>query len=143
MEKLYLDNCCFNRPFDDQTQTKIYIETIAKLQIQAQIIEGKYELVWSSILEYENSQNPYAIRKENIKKWRDIATYFIKGNDSVLKKMKDYESIGIKTKDALHLAFAVYMDVDYFITTDKGILNKNISEVKRMNPVDFINEKED
>jgi hypothetical protein len=27
---IYLDNCCFNRPFDDQTQIVIYLETISK-----------------------------------------------------------------------------------------------------------------
>jgi hypothetical protein len=31
--KLYLDNCCFNRPFDNQSQLKIYLETQAKLAI--------------------------------------------------------------------------------------------------------------
>ena len=34
MLKLYLDNCCFNRPFDDQSQVKIHIEAQAKLDIQ-------------------------------------------------------------------------------------------------------------
>jgi hypothetical protein len=24
--KIYLDACCFNRPFDDQTQSRIYLE---------------------------------------------------------------------------------------------------------------------
>jgi len=28
--KLYLDNYCFNRPFDDQTQIRIRLETEAK-----------------------------------------------------------------------------------------------------------------
>jgi hypothetical protein len=32
--RLYLDNCAFNRPFDDQNQLKIKLETEAKLFIQ-------------------------------------------------------------------------------------------------------------
>ncbi len=28
--KVYLDNCCFNRPFDDQSQLKIRLESEAK-----------------------------------------------------------------------------------------------------------------
>jgi predicted nucleic acid-binding protein len=32
--RLYLDNCCFNRPFDNQEQLKIKLETEAKLFIQ-------------------------------------------------------------------------------------------------------------
>jgi hypothetical protein len=39
--KVYLDNCCFNRPYDDQTQLRIELETKAKLYIQQQIIEKK------------------------------------------------------------------------------------------------------
>ena len=33
--RVYLDNCCYNRPFDDQTQVKVLIETLAKLNIQS------------------------------------------------------------------------------------------------------------
>ncbi|MCL1812481.1 MAG: hypothetical protein FWG29_03035 [Treponema sp.] len=48
--KVYLDNCTYNRPFDDQNQIKIRLETEAKLFIQQSIIAGSYELVWSYIL---------------------------------------------------------------------------------------------
>ena len=58
LRRLYLDNCCFNRPFDNQEQVKIRLETEAKLFIQQEILAGKYELVWSYILEYENELNP-------------------------------------------------------------------------------------
>ena len=54
--KLYLDNCCYNRPFDDQQQLKIHLETQAKLYIQQKIKDGQYDLVWSYILEYENAK---------------------------------------------------------------------------------------
>jgi hypothetical protein len=33
-QKKYLDNCAYNRPFDDQTQVKIALETEAKRYIQ-------------------------------------------------------------------------------------------------------------
>jgi hypothetical protein len=39
--KMYLDNCCFNRPYDDQQQIRIKLETKAKLHIQQQIVEKK------------------------------------------------------------------------------------------------------
>lgn len=34
-----MDNCCFNRPFDDQSQIRIRLESEAKLKIQDDIIE--------------------------------------------------------------------------------------------------------
>lgn len=55
--RIYLDNCCFNRPFDDQTQVKILLESQAKLYIQQLVLNGDVELVWSYVLKYENSRN--------------------------------------------------------------------------------------
>lgn len=52
--RIYLDNCCFNRPFDDQSQIRIRLESEAKLKIQDDILEGKVELIWSYILDAEN-----------------------------------------------------------------------------------------
>ena len=71
--KIYLDNCCFNRPFDDQSQIRIRLESEAKLKIQEEIRSGKFQLVWSYILDYENNQNPYQERKVRIKKWKEYA----------------------------------------------------------------------
>ena len=45
--KLYLDNCAFNRPFDDKEQLSVEMEAAAKLHIQDEIRDGKYDLIWS------------------------------------------------------------------------------------------------
>lgn len=55
--RIYLDNCCFNRPFDDQAQIRIMLEAEAKLKIQDDILQKKFELAWSYILEAENRAN--------------------------------------------------------------------------------------
>lgn len=70
---IYLDNCCFNRPFDDQKQTRIHDETEAKLFIQGEILAGKFRLAWSYILDYENSATPFPERKETIALWKKRA----------------------------------------------------------------------
>ena len=57
--KVYLDNCCFNRPFDEQIQIRISLETQAKLYVQEEIKKGNIQLVWSYILDYENFFNPF------------------------------------------------------------------------------------
>jgi len=57
--RLYLDNCCFNRPFDDQSKIKIKLEAEAKLFIQEHIKAGLFELAWSYILDHENLSNPF------------------------------------------------------------------------------------
>lgn len=52
--KIYLDNCCFNRPFDDQSQIRIRLESEAKLKIQEEIQAGNFKMVWSYIIDHEN-----------------------------------------------------------------------------------------
>ena len=41
--RVYLDNCCYNRPFDDQAQLSVRLETEAKLEVQRQMRSGKLE----------------------------------------------------------------------------------------------------
>ncbi len=43
--RIYLDNCCFNRPFDNQNQVKVRLEAEAKLYVQAKIIDKEIALV--------------------------------------------------------------------------------------------------
>jgi len=83
--KIYLDNCCFNRPFDDQSRIRIMLETEAKLRIQEEVRVGRFKLIWSYILDYENSKNPYEDRKLRIKGWRKYAVTDIQENDEPCK----------------------------------------------------------
>lgn len=41
--RVYLDNCCYNRPFDEQSQLKVLLESLAKLDIQRQMRDGTIE----------------------------------------------------------------------------------------------------
>lgn len=136
--KIYLDTCCFNRPYDNQNQLKIELETLAKINIQKWILEEKYDLIWSYMINQENSENPFNDRKENIAEWETLATSYVPFSQDSLTKGKEIELLGIKQKDALHISCAIIGDCDYFITCDNGILNKNIDEIKVINPIDFI-----
>ncbi|MEM9400764.1 MAG: PIN domain protein, partial [Verrucomicrobiota bacterium] len=67
--RLYLDSCCFNRPFDNQDQLRVRLETEAKLFVQSKILAKEIELVWSYILDIENYANPFEDRKQAIALW--------------------------------------------------------------------------
>lgn len=141
--RIYLDNCCYNRPFDDQSQIKIHLEAQAKLYVQAKIREGVYELVWSYILDYENGKNPYEEKRLAIAPWRTIAsTYIAEETEDILAFAESLASKGIKTYDALHISCAVAADCEYYLTTDKKLLNTQISEIKIVSPIAFVNEME-
>ncbi len=142
--KIYLDNCCYNRPFDDQSQIKIHLETQAKLYIQDKIREGVYELVWSYILDYENGKNPYQEKRLAIAPWKKIASSCIeKETESILLFAETLALKGIKTYDALHIACAVAAGCEYYLTTDKKLLNTPVQEIRIVNPIIFVSEMEE
>lgn len=140
--KLYLDNCMFNRPFDDQSNIKILLEAEAKLKIQENIRSGLYELVWSYMLDYENEKNPFRERREQIGKWKKYARTDIEAADGIIHLANSLHHLGLKKFDALHIACAVAAEADYFLTTDKGILKKSefIKDIQVKDPIDFIRE---
>lgn len=138
--RVYLDNCCFNRPYDDQSQIKVQLEAQAKLFIQERIKENEYILIWSYILEYENNQNPYFLRKNEIIEWKKLADIIIKPCNEILERAQGFEKYNIKLKDAIHLSCAIQAQADYFFTTDIALIKKNVNfnNIKILNPLRFI-----
>ena len=143
--KVYLDNCCYNRPYDDQSSLKINIETLAKLKIQEQIRNGKLELVTSYILEAENALNPFEIKRKDIQGFINSYTkIFVSKNsdDIVRRKAAKIMETGIKLMDACHIACAIIAQSDVFLSTDKRVLKYNSEELRIINPAVFILEDE-
>lgn len=138
--KIYSDNCSFNRPFDDQSSMRVKLEAEAKLFIQEKIVIGKLQLIWSHILEYENMQNPFVERRNAIIEWKQIAIEKILGTKNIVSRASKLTRLGIKSKDALHVASAIEGKADYFLTTDDKLLKKlaGIKELVVINPVNFI-----
>ena len=126
--KIYLDNCCYNRPFDDQKQIKI----------------GIYNLVWSYVLDFENKNNPYEDKKFQIENWRYIAkeNIFEENEEIIFTAEKLQKEKNFKTYDALHISCAIFAKCDYFITVDKKLLNTPIDEIKIVSPINFLQEVE-
>ena len=140
--RLYLDNCCFNRPFDDQSQIRIRLETEAKLKIQEEIKAGRFELVWSYILDYENSRNPFRERRLHIEKWKRYAVDDIEASPVLLENAKRLNKMGFGKFDSLHIACAIAGQCKYFLTTDDRILRHAtlVTEINIDDPIGFIKE---
>lgn len=137
---IYMDNCCFNRPFDDQSQIRIKLESEAKLFIQEKILLKKIRLAWSYILDYENQANPFDERKNIIEKWKKYAVIDIEKTVGIIDNAILIQKLGIKSKDALHVACAIESTCDYFLSTDDFLLDKleGFDKVKAINPLQFI-----
>ena len=138
--KIYLDNCMFNRPFDEQSHIRIRIETEAKLAIQEEIRRGTYQLIWSYILDYENNKNPFRERQEQIMKWKKYAITDIEENTDIIKTALLLNSKGLQKMDSLHIACAIFAKADYFLTTDDKVIKKAnvITDLEISDPINFI-----
>jgi predicted nucleic acid-binding protein len=133
--RLYLDRCCFNRPYDDQTQTRIRLETEAKILLQEKIKRSECDLVWSSTLDFENANNPYAEHRLAIQQWRPLACTIVMADSAIIATAHELASRGLGRYDALHVASAMAGGADLFVTTDDRLLKKmSPSEILKVLP---------
>lgn len=137
--RVYLDLSVLNRPFDDQLQVRIWLETMA-FSIIMQLIEiGQIDLVNSSVVAFENNLNPYPERKEWVQGCMSLSKEMIRLDFTIIERGKSLESKGIKPIDAIHLACAELANVDFFLTCDDRIVKKYLSEkLKAVNPLEFV-----
>jgi predicted nucleic acid-binding protein len=141
--KLYLDNCCFNRPYDNQAQEKIHLEGEAILTIVKKTKEGNGEIFGSPALELEIGQITNAEKKEKVKYfYRQSISNTIEYNENILNRVKELsEQSTIRTLDRFHLAFAENTGVDVLLTTDikleKACSKLNLN-IKVMNPLNYL-----
>jgi len=140
--KIYLDNCCYNRPFDDQTQMRVFLEAQAKIYIQTLVVDKKIELVCSYMSIFENNDNPNKKHLKIIFDFFKNATQFV--SDAEMLRVEEIaQSIvkqNIKNKDALHIASAILSECEYFITTDDIILKRyKGDEIIVCSPIEFLN----
>lgn len=116
--RVYLDNCSLQRPLDDRSQARIALEAEAILAILALCERGLLTFVSSDVLSFEVSQNPHPQRKIFAESLIAQAGETIALTDEIIKRAKELEQQGIKAIDALHLASAESLPVDFFCTCD-------------------------
>jgi len=136
--KVYLDNCCFNRPFDDQSSLIVRLETEAKLHVQELIRQGHIRLCWSFVLDYENGANPFEEVRNRIADWKKLACADCGLTDGIADRAAALMTLGLRQMDASHVACAIHLGADCFLTTDKKILGKPVTGIPVMNPIDFV-----
>lgn len=123
--RIYLDNCCLQRPLDDQTQPRIRVEAEAVLAILTSVQAGNLSLVNSEALEYEASRVPDEMRRNEVMAMLALANERLEINDQVEALAMLLESRGIHPMDAVHLALATNARVDYFATCDDKLIRKS------------------
>ena len=97
-------------------------------------------LVWSAIMDIENSANPDLNRKVAVADWQQLGVVNVSVSDPVEKVAETLSLFGVKPMDALHVACAIEAHAEYFLTTDKALLRKMAKHdtLHVVDPVDFI-----
>lgn len=141
MMNIYLDNCCYNRPFDDQTQERIHLESEAILAILQQGQLGKYKIVGSDVLELEMERMHDIVKKQHVKDLYKVSEIQIPYTKEIKERSEEIMNQSkIKTFDSLHIAAAEAAKADVMLTTDdklERMAQKLELKVKVMNPLKF------
>ncbi len=139
---IYLDNCCYNRPFDDQMQERIHLESEAILTVLKMGQMKKVIIVGSEILELEINRMIDENKKRKVLDLYKVADMQIFYTDKIRKRSADIMSVSkIRTFDSLHIAAAEEANADVLLTTDdkfEKMAEKLDLKTRVVNPLRFV-----
>ena len=135
-EKLvvYLDLNVYSRPFDDQTKEKIRRDTEAINVIWEEVKKGALHLVSSDVLFLEAKRILSESKRAKVISYIKYCESHIAQNETIEQIAQlIIETCSIKSRDALHLASAVFGEADYCLTCDGRVAKKSTNRcVKRI-----------
>lgn len=141
--RIYLDACCLNRPFDDQNQPRIALETQAILTILRQCQSAQWKLITSTALDLELEQTPDLERLSNVKAILTIAKIKVLSSQILEDRARELQQLGFTGYDAAHIASAERGRADVFLSTDDRLIkrakrNTQLIQIVVDNPVPWL-----
>ncbi len=135
--RVYMDACCYNRPFDDLQQVRVYNESEAVLTVALMHMLGQCVLIGSPVLQQElrdiKARVFYSIVRDVVPFSRDVSN----------RATRIQQAAGIKIWDSLHIAYAEAGNADIFLTTDDRLIKASARialALRVLNPVDYVME---
>ncbi|HZH89812.1 MAG TPA: hypothetical protein VEX70_04240 [Pyrinomonadaceae bacterium] len=146
MVQIYLDVCCLNRPFDDQTQDRIHLEAEAVLLILTHAESGRWQWIGSEVLDYEIEQTPDPERRMRVELLTTPVAHKVLVESAEETRAWELEGLGFHALDALHLSCAESGRADVFLTTGDRLLRLAIRfsaqlRIRVANPLIWLQEK--
>lgn len=117
---IYLDMCCLKRPFDDQSQLRIRLESesvLALLAAESDVI--RFER--SPALWLENTRNPLPVRAARVARWLGTPGP-IADAPGLASRTSALMQIGFGNFDALHVASAEAAGAEVLAACDDRFL---------------------
>ena len=142
--RVYLDMCCLKRPFDDQSQPRIRLESEAVLALLA-AAGSEVELVRGGALDLENDQNPLPQRAAKVRLLLAAMPAASPLTEAMEGRTKELMELGFKNFDALHVASAEQIGAEVLGTCDDRFLaaakrHGVILKLRVLNPIDLARE---
>ena len=93
---IYLDVCCLNSPFDDQTQERIRLEAEAVMLILNRCQNTQWQILGSEVIDDELEQTPAGERKRQMMLWASLAITRISITEQVKSGGRQLAALGFK-----------------------------------------------
>lgn len=145
--RLYFDCCCYNRPFDDQSQDRIHDESEAILSIMKRCRNnGKDIVLGSTVLNMEFDKISDKAKKDNVLRLAKIISETIIYSPEIRQRAMELAKLDtVRKMDSLHIASAEIGYADVFLSTDDKLLKacKRIQDVLKIevkNPLFYLAE---
>ena len=141
--RIYMDVCCLNRPFDDISQDRVYLEAEAVLAIVSRCEKGDWVLISSGAIDFELSRLSDMDRLEQAQAIYAVAKERINISTEAEQRAAILQQYGLKPLDSLHVALAEMCCADVFLTTDDRLIktaNRVKFNIKVSNPIIWIME---
>ena len=141
--RVYLDVCCLNRPFNDQTQDRIRLEAAAILTVLRRIEMDEWVGITSEATDTEIGNDANVERRIQIQKYARLAKTFVVVAEDQTHRALELLSLGFGAFDALHIACAEHARADVLLTVDDRFLRLanrlgGVLAVKVANPVTWL-----
>jgi predicted nucleic acid-binding protein len=131
--KVYLDACCLNRPFDDQSQNRIRLESEAILIIMNRLHIKEWEWIGSDVLVAELKNTPDIEKRHYLSELTACVHLHVAVTEREIFRAAELEQFGFKAFDAMHIACAESADADVLLTTDDKMLKNAQREQDNLN----------
>ncbi len=146
IKRVYFDTCAIQRPLDDLSQLRIYLESEAILAILRLVEDSQVTWISSDILMLEISYITSIEKKMILQDVLKLAPSQLKRKKStklLTEQLMMAESI--TALDAAHVAIALENEIDYFCTSDDKLLKKSknsaiIKTMQCLSPLELIEE---
>lgn len=142
--RIYLDVCCLNRPYDDQTQDRIHLESEAVISILRHVELGEWTWVSSGVVDHEIRRTTDHERLERLRSLTHHASEFVSLDAKIRDRAAEIQKrAGVKAYDALHIACAERAEADVFLSTDDKLVraakrHEAIMKVSIENPLTWL-----